>query len=109
MNLDLVTTAASDAATASERELASHVLVVYLAPDGGGMWIHRVGYPTAVIGGPDADGDFAQSCDEAIGKLWPELSRKARLKLKIAADLVGRTGAAKMLAGAFDDDDTDGG
>lgn len=82
----------------------TRVLVIYLAPDGGGLFIHRVGVGSHLIG-DSPDEDFSTSMMRAVERLWPESSPKVRQWMRIAAHTIARMPLAKMMVGGGDDED----
>lgn len=95
---------AVDAAAADDPAVASRVLVLYLAPGNGGLFIHRVGVGSHMLGGA-GDDDFSKSMQRAVEKLWPESTPKLRQWLRVASDMLAHSPIAKMMMGATTDED----
>lgn len=92
-----------DAAAADDPTVSTRVIVLYLAP-AGGLYIHRVGVGSHLLGG-DSDEDFSKSMQRAVEKLWPESTPKLRTWLRVASDMLARSPIAKIMMGAPDDEE----
>jgi hypothetical protein len=101
MDLRKVTDAADGAALESDPEMAGRVLLLFVAPQDGGLWLHRVGRGTHQLGGTSAD-DFTDAVRAAVEQLWPEAPKKTQRWLVMLADLLVRGPISKML-GVRDD------
>jgi hypothetical protein len=96
---------AVEAAANNDPEVASRVMVIYLAPGNQGLYLYRVNVGSHLIGGPDDKEGFAASLQGAVAKLWPEASKRTRQYLSIAADMLARSPIAKMLTSSSSDED----
>jgi len=81
-------------AVESDPEMAPRVLIVYLAANDAGLYVHRVQRGTHQLGG---ETNFQESMSGAVEKLWPESSTKTRQWLRIAADFIAHSPIARML------------
>jgi hypothetical protein len=95
MDMIHVTDAVKAAALESDPDGATRLLVVYLAPGDGGLYVYRLGCGLHQLGGDNQN--FASSMRAAVEKLWPESSKETRQWLRIAVDFLARSPVAKML------------
>jgi hypothetical protein len=108
VNLVKVYEAVDAAVTADDDpDVKTRILVVYIAPAGGGLFLHRVGIGSHLIGG-DPREDFSASAMRAVEKLWPEAPPKLRKWLHVAAHAFARSPIARrLMQGDYDDSDED--